>query len=266
MGREAVAKSAHVVLGPTMNIQRSPLGGRGFESYSEDPYLSGTLGAAIINGIQSAGVAATPKHFTCNDQEHQRQAVDIIVTERALREIYLMPFQLAQRDADPWTYMTSYSKINGLHVSQNSKLMNDILRKEWGFEGLIMSDWHGTYSATPSIQAGLDLEMPGPPRVRGNLVNVALNSGQLKIKDVDDRVRALIGLVNKVSASGIVENAEESSINDEHTAARLRKIGAESQVLLKNEGKVLPLKSDKTVGGKLASEFMQSSNFCRPRS
>ena len=123
-------------------MQRGPLGGRGFESFSEDPYLAGSMGAATVNGIQSQGVSATIKHFVCNDQEHERQAVDSIVSERALREIYLMPFQIAQRDADPWCYMTSYNRVNGTHASEDPKLIKDILRKEWGFNGMTMSDWY----------------------------------------------------------------------------------------------------------------------------
>jgi len=141
MGRESIAKGAHVLLGPTMNTQRSPLGGRGFESYSEDPLLSGKMGAAVVNGIQSTGVSATVKHFVCNDQEDSRQAINSIVTERALREIYLMPFMITEREATPWCYMTAYNQLNGLHCSEDPKLLQDVLRKEWGFDGLVMSDW-----------------------------------------------------------------------------------------------------------------------------
>jgi beta-glucosidase len=141
-GIEAKAKGASVILGPTTNMQRSPLGGRGFESFSEDPCLAGAISAATINGIQSTGVAATIKHFVCNDQEDQRQAVDSIVTERALREIYLMPFMIAQRDSKPQCYMTAYNKVNGVHASEDPKLLKDILRGEWGFDGLVMSDWY----------------------------------------------------------------------------------------------------------------------------
>lgn len=141
MGREAIAKGAHVILGPTVNMQRSPLGGRGFESFSEDPYLAGAMGAAVVSGIQDTGVAATIKHFVCNDQEHERQAMDAIVSQRALREIYLMPFQIAQRDAKPLAYMTAYNRVNGTHMSDNKKILHDILRDEWGFDGLVMSDW-----------------------------------------------------------------------------------------------------------------------------
>lgn len=123
-------------------MQRSPLGGRGFESFSEDPVLAGNMSAATIAGIQSTGVAATLKHFVYNDQEHERQSVDAVVSEQALREIYLMPFQIAQRDAKPMCYMTSYNKVNGTHASESKPLINSILRKEWGFDGMVMSDWY----------------------------------------------------------------------------------------------------------------------------
>lgn len=141
MGEESKAKGAHVILGPTINIQRSPLGGRGFESLSEDPVLAGVGAASVINGIQETGVVATIKHFVCNDQEHERNAVDSIVTERALREIYMKPFQIAVRDSNPGSFMTAYNKVNGTHVSENSKILKDTLRGEWGWEGLVMSDW-----------------------------------------------------------------------------------------------------------------------------
>jgi beta-glucosidase len=122
-------------------MQRSPLGGRGFESFSEDPVLAGTMGAATIQGIQSKGVGATIKHFVCNDQEHERMICDSLVRDRPMREIYLLPFQIALRDAQPWCFMTSYNRVNGLHASENPKLLQDILRKEWGFDGMVMSDW-----------------------------------------------------------------------------------------------------------------------------
>jgi beta-glucosidase len=141
MGHEAIAKGAHVILGPTMNIARSPLGGRGFESFSEDSFLSGFGAAAIVNGIQGTGVQSCIKHFVCNDQEHERNSVNVIVTERALREVYLLPFMLCIRESQPGSLMSSYNKVNGMHVSENKKLLTDILRKEWGWDGMIMSDW-----------------------------------------------------------------------------------------------------------------------------
>lgn len=144
LGEEAHAKGAHVLLGPTINIQRSPLGGRGFESFSEDSVLSGTLAGHYCRGVQEKGVAATLKHFTCNDQEHERMAVNAVITPRALREIYLLPFQLALRICRTPCVMTAYNKINGVHCSENKALLDGILRKEWGWDGLVMSDWYVT--------------------------------------------------------------------------------------------------------------------------
>ena len=141
-GAEAIVKGASVILGPTVNMQRSPLGGRGFESFSEDPELAGCMAAATVSGIQSTGVSATIKHFVANDQEHERQISDSIVSERALRELYLKPFQIAQGDAKPSCYMTAYNKVNGTHVSECPRILQKVLRDEWGFNGLVMSDWY----------------------------------------------------------------------------------------------------------------------------
>ena len=244
---EALLKGASVILGPTTNMQRSPLGGRGFESYSEDPHLAGTMAAATVKGIQSKGVSATIKHFVCNDGEHERMAVNAIVSDRALREIYLMPFQIAQRDADPWCYMTAYNRVNGTHASENPRILRDILRKEWGFDGLVMSDWFGTYSTTEAIKAGLDLEMPGPSYIRGGLIRQALHCQKLRPKDIDDRAREVLKLVKKVEPLGIPENAEEKSEDTPEKSALLRKIAGSSMVLMKNENKSLPLKKDKSI-------------------
>ncbi|KAF2755591.1 beta-glucosidase [Pseudovirgaria hyperparasitica] len=246
-GKEAIAKGAHVILGPTTNMQRSPLGGRGFESFSEDPYLAGAMTAATVTGIQSTGVAATVKHFVCNDQEDERQAVNSILTERALREIYLMPFQIAQRDAKPLCYMTAYNKVNDTHVSESPKLLTDILRKEWGFNGLVMSDWFGTYTATQSIKAGLDLEMPGPPVVRKENVHIAIRCGQLASHLIDERVRNVLNLVNRVGKLNIPENAPETTIDSPETAERLRDTAAAGIVLCKNNDNVLPFDPAKTI-------------------
>jgi beta-glucosidase len=148
MGDEAKAKGVHCILGPTINMQRSPLGGRGFESLGEDPFLAGLGAAALVNGIQSTGVQATIKHFVANDHEHKRNAVQVMVTERALREIYALPFQLVVKDAHPGAFMTAYNGVNGKYCSENEKLLDGLLRREWGWEGLVMSDWWGTYSTT----------------------------------------------------------------------------------------------------------------------
>ncbi|KAL1634406.1 beta-glucosidase [Diplodia intermedia] len=237
MGREAIAKGAHVILGPTTNMQRSPLGGRGFESFSEDPYLAGAMSAATVNGIQSTGVAATIKHF----------AVDSIVTKRALREIYLAPFQIAQRDAKPAAYMTAYNRVNGVHMSDNREILQGILRDEWGFDGLVMSDWFGTYTSADSVNAGLDLEMPGPPRVRGKQTLIDHSVRKIADQTIDARVRNVLRLINAVDPLGIPENAPETTIDTPETAAALRRVGAASIVLMKNDNDVLPFRKDRSL-------------------
>lgn len=246
MGREAIAKGASVLLGPTVNMQRGPLGGRGFESFSEDPVLAGTLAAAEVNGIQSTGVAATIKHFVCNDLEDKRMSSNSVLSERALREVYLLPFQIAQRDAKPWAYMTAYNLVNGLHASENPKLLQQILRDEWGFDGLVMSDWFGTYSTTEAIKAGLDLEMPGPPNYRAKQVELAASCGKLLRHHIDDRAKEVLKLIKKVLPLGIPETAKENTIDSPETAKLLREISSGSIVLMKNENNVLPFKKEKT--------------------
>ncbi|KAF9006624.1 glycoside hydrolase family 3 protein [Cyathus striatus] len=210
LGDEARAKSTHVLLAPTVNTQRSPLGGRSFESFSEDPHLNGIIAAAYINGVQAKGVSATIKHYVANDQEFQ--------SERALREIYLKPFQIAIKKSNPWALMSAYNRVNGTHVSENKWLLDDILRKEWGYQGMIMSDWIGVYSTTESIKAGLDLEMPGPTVMRGRAVERALIAEKLFPSDIDARVH------KKGSRVWL-----------------LRTAAADATVLLKNDKKILPL-------------------------
>ncbi|ERS98825.1 hypothetical protein HMPREF1624_04015 [Sporothrix schenckii ATCC 58251] len=240
---ECRAKGAHVLLGPTINIQRGPLGGRGFESFSEDPVLSGTLAARYCEGVEAGGdVLATPKHLVCNDQEHARVAVNAIVTERALREIYLLPFQLALGQARPGALMTSYNKLNGTHASENPRLLQDIVRGEWGYDGLIVSDWFGTYSVSEAVNAGLDLEMPGMSGFRGPALIHAVTSNKVKETTIDERVRRVLQMASKALASSIPEMlAPEQTRDTPATRALLRRAAAESVVLLKNEDGVLPL-------------------------
>ncbi|EXJ77955.1 hypothetical protein A1O3_09114 [Capronia epimyces CBS 606.96] len=246
MGKEAIAKAASILLGPTINIQRSPLGGRGFESYSEDPVLAGNLAAAMVAGIQSTGVVATPKHFVGNDQEEQRQSSNSVISPRALREVYLLPFQITERDARPMAYMTSYNKVNGIHASENVELLQGILRQEWGFDGLVVSDWFGTYSVAEAINAGLDVEMPGPTRWRAGLAKLSVSSRKIAEPVIDDRVRALLKTIDRVSGLGISIDTPETTVDTPQTAAKLREIAAAGTVLLKNEGGVLPLRKEKT--------------------
>ncbi|KAJ5562800.1 hypothetical protein N7461_001561 [Penicillium sp. DV-2018c] len=247
MGEEAIAKGTHIVLGPTINTQRSPLGGRGFESLSEDGVLSGTLAGYFCKSMQDKGVAATLKHFVCNDQEHERLAVSSIVTDRALREIYLLPFQLAMRICRSKCVMTAYNKVNGTHVSESKAIIHDILRKEWGWEGVVMSDWFGTYSVSEAIIAGLDIEMPGKTRWRGEALAHAVSSNKVAQYQLDERVRNVLNLVNWVEPLGIPEGASESALNRPEDQALMRRAAAESVVLMKNEGNILPLKKDSSI-------------------
>lgn len=247
MGEEAKAKGAHILLGPCVNMQRSPLGGRGFESISEDPVLAGLGAASLTNGIQSTGVVATIKHFVTNDQEHERTAVDSIVTDRALREIYILPFQIAVRDAHPKAFMTAYNKLNGTHLSENKRILQDILRTELGWSGTIMSDWFGTYSTDGAINAGLDLEMPGPTRWRGGLLGHLVSSRRVPMHILDERAKNMLQLVNECAKSGVKEGQKEGKLDNAKTASMLRKLAAESIVLFKNEANVLPLKKDKNI-------------------
>lgn len=248
MGAEAKSKGAHVILGPTINMQRSPLGGRGFESLSEDPVLAGLGAAALVQGIQETGIQATVKHFICNDQEHKRNAVQSIVSQRALREIYGLPFQLVFRDSKPGAVMTAYNGVNGKWCSESPELLEKLLRGEWGFDGLVMSDWYGTYSTVDAVKAGLDLEMPGPPRFRGEPLKFSVGADKVRMHELDERVRTVLKFVKKCAEeSGVGEGQEERAENTEETAELLRKIGHEGTVLLKNDGGLLPFKKDKKV-------------------
>ncbi|KAK3377704.1 glycosyl hydrolase family 3 N terminal domain-containing protein [Podospora didyma] len=244
MGEEAKLKSVHVILGPTINMHRSPLGGRGFESISEDPVLAGLAAAALVNGIQNTGVQATIKHFVCNDQEHRRNAMYAIVTQRALREIYLLPFQLVFRDSKPGALMTAYNGVNGSYCSENTDLYK-ILRKEWDFDGLVMSDWYGTYSTTAATNAGLDLEMPGPARFRGEVLKFNVGNDKVPRYVVNERSRSVLKFVKKCASSGIPENGPETTGDTPETSELLRRLGIEGTVLLKNDNNLLPLKKDK---------------------
>ncbi|KAI9050375.1 hypothetical protein LZ554_005540 [Drepanopeziza brunnea f. sp. 'monogermtubi'] len=239
LSKECKAKGVHVWLAPTLNMHRSPLNGRGFESPSEDPFLGGMLAAKIIEGVQSGGTAAVLKHFVANDQETEKRSVDVVVSERALREIYLMPFMLALKHGKPDAMLTSYNKVNGVHVSESKKLLKGVLRGEWGFNGLIVSDWFGTYSAGAAFEAGLDLEMPGPCLYRSSNAFIALSTGKLELKDVDAAASNVLRFVQKVSAQEVA--SEEGMRNFSEDQALNRNLATESIVLLKNDNGILPL-------------------------
>ncbi|TEA12712.1 putative beta-glucosidase I [Colletotrichum sidae] len=241
LGEEARARGVHVLLAPTICLQRSPLFGRGFEAFAEDPYLSGVLGGAYVNGVQDRGVATSVKHYAAHDQSDNSVEDNVCMTQRTLREVHLIPFQLVLRDADPWTFMTSYNKINGVHASEDPLLLNTILREEWGFKGLVMSDWFGTYSTSEAINAGLDLEMPGPTQWRGKCLGLAVNSRKVLRTTVDECVRNVLNLVNKVTDTK--PEGYFAASNTPEQQALIRQLVAESIVLLKNERGILPIKA-----------------------
>lgn len=243
MAAEAKSKGIHVILGPTINLLRSPLYGRGFEAYGEDPYLTGLVASEIILGIQSKKVIATLKHFVCNEIEDQRLASNSILTNRALREVYLKPFEIAIKNANPGVIMTSYNKINGVHCSNSKTLIEGILRNEWGYNGLVISDWGGTYSIKESLEAGLDLEFPGPPNMRRpDIIKHMLVSMELNPSILDDTVLRVLKTIAKCVESGIPSNGKETTDNNtKSTSKQLRELGSDGIVLLKNDNDVLPL-------------------------
>ncbi|KAH7367630.1 glycoside hydrolase superfamily [Plectosphaerella cucumerina] len=247
LGREATMKHADMLLAPTICIHRSPLGGRNFESFSEDPLLSGVFGAEYIRGIQRSNLAATLKHFVLNEQETLRNTVNETISERALREIYLRPFEIAVKDAKPWAIMTSFPKINGVYCDMNRNLLQTILRDQWKWDGMTMSDWEGTRSLEESYEAGLDLEMPGPPRRRRtSQVLRALSDGSLRHSAVDDAARRVLGLLERVGKLGPAQPEGEKlkpeyGIDLAEHRELIREAGRSGIVLLKNENNILPL-------------------------
>ncbi|KAH8551074.1 glycoside hydrolase family 3 domain protein [Umbelopsis sp. PMI_123] len=245
LGDDLKTKSAQVILAPTINLHRTPIGGRNFECYSEDPYLTGSMASAYINGVQSQGVFATAKHFAVNDTEFERFTISSDLSERALRELYLAPFQKAVRESNPGCIMTSYNKINGVDASANSYTITDILRGEWEYEGLVMSDWFGAHLVAETANAGLDLEMPGPTRIRGEKLIAEVKAGNVTEETINARARKVLELAVKAGKFEDPEEKPEQGIDKEEHRQVIRQAGAESIVLLKNENNVLPLDASK---------------------
>lgn len=253
IGEEARRQGVDVVLGPGVNIKRHPLCGRNFEYFSEDPVVSGELGAAMVRGIQSRGVGACLKHFAANSQEHARMVSDSVVDERALRELYLAPFEHVVRHARPWSVMTAYNKLNGVYCSEHEWLLREVLRGEWGFDGAVVSDWGAMSSSMASVRAGLDLCMPGPRRDHARALVEAVRSGELEegcVNEAASHIERLARRVKACQAEGSIGGAPALSLTDEEFyrahADLAREAAAQSAVLLKNDG-VLPLNPDAKV-------------------
>lgn len=240
LGEEARAMGCDILLAPCVNIMRSPLAGRNFESYSEDPYLAGRIGVAYVRGVQSRGVGTSVKHFACNNQEFERFRGDSVVDERTLREIYLPAFEAVVKEARPWTVMCAYNRLNGTHASQNRYLLTEILKKEWGFDGVVVSDWSANHTVVESVRAGLDLEMPGPAKYYGQLLVEAVHYWQIDEAVIDEAARRMLRLICRCRPAGSTR-AAIGSVNTPGHQALARELAEESITLLKNDGGVLPL-------------------------
>ena len=256
MGEEAAAQGVSVLLGPGLNIKRSPLCGRNFEYFSEDPYLAGKMAAAYVRGIQKNGVAACPKHFAVNSQELRRMASDSIVDERTLREIYLTGFEMVVKEAQPKTIMSAYNLINGTYANENTHLLMDILRRDWGFDGAVVTDWGGSNDHALGVKNGSTLEMPAPGGDAVRELMKAVQTGKITEADVDARLDELLELVFTTKAA--VDAAPGKFDADAHHALA-RRAAAQSIVLLKNENSLLPLAKGEKVA--VIGDFAQTPRY-----
>ena len=255
MGEEAAAQEVSVLLGPGLNTKRSPLCGRNFEYFSEDPYLSGKMAAAYVRGIQSEGIAACPKHFAANSQELRRMASDSVLDERTLRELYLTGFEIVVKESAPKTIMSSYNLVNGTYANENAHLLQEILRKDWGFTGAVVTDWGGSDDHALGVKNGSTLEMPAPGGDAVRELLAAVQSGKITEADVDARLDELLTLVLDTSAA--VQKHSRSFDADAHHALA-RRAAAESTVLLQNDG-ILPLAADTKVA--ILGDFAETPRY-----
>lgn len=243
IGEECQAEGVSIILGPAVNIKRSPLCGRNFEYFSEDPYLSSELAKSYISGVQSQGVGTSIKHFAANNQEHRRLTIDEIIDERTLREIYLASFENAVKYAQPWTVMAAYNKINGRYCSENEFILTKVLKEEWGHEGFVVSDWGAVDNRVSALMAGLELEMPSSYGINDKKIVEAIKSGKLLEEVLDRAVERLLRIIFKA-----IDNKKEGATYDKLAHHNLaRDIAKECIVLLKNENNILPLKKQGTI-------------------
>ena len=256
LGKECLTEGVSVLLGPGTNIKRSPLCGRNFEYFSEDPLLSGRMASSWIKGVQSQGVGTSLKHFLLNNQESHRMVVDTIVDERTIREIYLKSFEIAVKASNPWTIMCSYNKVNGTYLSEHPHFLTNILRNEWNYSGLTMTDWGACNDRVQGIKAGLDLEMPGSHGIHHKEIKKALENGTLKIEELNLAVLNILNLILK-SSETLKKDVIPYDKEEHHEFAR--KVASEGMVLLKNEEHLLPLKDDQKV--LLIGEFAKKPRY-----
>ena len=255
LGEACQHEKLSVLLGPAVNIKRSPLCGRNFEYFSEDPYLTGVMATALIKGIQSKNVGTSIKHFALNNQEHRRMSSSSDCDERTIREIYFPAFEMAVKEAQPWTVMCSYNRINGVYASENPWLLTDVLRKEWGFEGYVMSDWGAVSNRVAGVAAGLDLEMPASGGINDRKIVEAVKAGKLDEKQVDLCCERILNIIYRY-----VENAKPETPWDKEAQHRMTAdVAAECMVLLKNDGDILPLKKDDAIA--FIGEFAEKPRF-----
>jgi beta-glucosidase len=255
LGEECQAEDVAVLLGPGANIKRSPLCGRNFEYFSEDPYLSSELAASHIKGVQSEGVGTSLKHFAANNQEYRRMSIDAVVDERTLREIYLASFENAVKKSQPWTVMCSYNKVNGEYASENKTLLTDILKDEWGFEGFVVSDWGAVNERAKGLEAGLELEMPSSNGLGDRKIVEAVQNGKLTEEKLNLAVERLLNIIFKA-----VDNNKENATYDVEEHHQLaREVARESMVLLKNEDFILPFKKEGTIA--VIGEFAKTPRY-----
>jgi beta-glucosidase len=244
LGREAKHKGVHVLLGPTVNIPRLPIGGRNFECFSEDPFLSARLAVGYVRGVQGERIVAVIKHFVANDTERDRNSVSAVVEERTLREIYLLPFEAAVREAGVKGVMSAYNKINGTYAGEHAELLTGVLKQEWGFDGIVVSDWFGTPSTVGAARAGLDLEMPGPGNWFGAKLADAVRAGQVPADALADKARRFLSVSSWARADSRL-GEPELSVDDPADRALARRAAAEATVLLQNRNGLLPLAAEK---------------------
>ncbi|GAA4734073.1 glycoside hydrolase family 3 C-terminal domain-containing protein [Modestobacter marinus] len=249
LAEEAQAQDVHVVLGPTINLHRSLLGGRLFEAFSEDPYLSGRLATAYVHGLQEQGVGACLKHVVANESETDRHSVDSVVDEATLREVYLLPFEMAVADAQPWSVMAAYNRVNGVPATEHDGLLNGVVKGEWAYDGVVVSDWFATRSTAQSANGGLDLVMPGPVGPWGDALVAAVSAGEVDEAVVDDHLHRLLLLAERVGALGAPRPAPAGLPRPDGRVRReqLTKLAAQGMTLVRNERATLPLERGTTV-------------------